>query len=40
VTTFTHLYPPIRPGSLLDGTEDVRFHIPWQLARADSFKAA
>ncbi|MDO6963109.1 FMN-binding glutamate synthase family protein [Rhizobium alvei] len=40
VTTFTHLYPPLRPGELLEGTDDVRFRIPWQIAQADTFKAA
>ena len=40
VTTFTNLYPPLRPGELISGTHDARFKIPWQIARADSFKAA
>ncbi|WP_137153449.1 FMN-binding glutamate synthase family protein [Rhizobium sp. FKL33] len=40
VTTFTHLYPPLRSGELLEGTNDVRFHIPWQIARAESFAPA
>lgn len=40
VTTFTHLYPSLRPGELLEGTSDVRFHIPWEIARADSFAPA
>jgi glutamate synthase domain-containing protein 2 len=40
VTTFTHLYPSLASGELLNGTFDVRFKIPWDIARADSFKAA
>lgn len=40
VTTFTHLYPPLVRGELLSGTSDVRFKIPWEIARADSFAAA
>lgn len=40
VTTFTHLYPSLASGELLTGTFDVRFKIPWDIARADSFKAA
>jgi hypothetical protein len=40
VTTFTHLYPLLTAGELLTGTYDVRFKIPWDAARADSFAAA
>ena len=40
VTTFTHLYPALAKGELLTGTYDVRFKIPWEIARADSFAAA
>lgn len=40
VTTFTHLYPSLAKGELLTGTQDVRFNIPWNIARADSFAAA
>jgi glutamate synthase domain-containing protein 2 len=40
VTTFTNLYPPLEPGELLSGTDDSRYKIPWQIARADSFQAA
>jgi len=39
VTTFTHLYPALAPGELLTGTYDVRFKIPWDIARANSFAA-
>jgi glutamate synthase domain-containing protein 2 len=40
VTTLTHLYPPLYPGELLEGTDDIRYHIPWDIARSESFKAA
>jgi glutamate synthase domain-containing protein 2 len=40
VTTFTNLYPPLDAGELLSGTDDHRYKIPWQIARADSFQAA
>jgi glutamate synthase domain-containing protein 2 len=40
VTTFTHLYPALASEELLQGTEDVRFRIPWDIARAETFQAA
>ena len=40
VTTFTNLYPPLAPGELLSGTNDSRYKIPWQVARADTFHAS
>jgi glutamate synthase domain-containing protein 2 len=39
VTTFTHLYPSLASGELLGGTFDVRYKIPWDIARANSFAA-
>jgi glutamate synthase domain-containing protein 2 len=39
VTTFTHLYPPLRSGELLSGTRDVRYRIPWDMARSDTYAA-
>jgi glutamate synthase domain-containing protein 2 len=40
VSTFAQLYPALRPGELLDGTEDPRYGDAWRMARADSFAAA
>jgi hypothetical protein len=40
VLSFAKLYPQLRPGELIDGTSDPRFHEAWALARADSFAAA
>jgi glutamate synthase domain-containing protein 2 len=40
VLSFTRLYPPLRPGELLEGTGDVRFREAWEMARAESFSAA
>jgi len=40
VLTFQQLYPPLQPGELLSGTEDIRFSDAWAMARADSFIAA
>jgi hypothetical protein len=40
VLTFAKLYPPLRPGELIDGTSDPRFRDAWQMARADSFQPA
>jgi glutamate synthase domain-containing protein 2 len=40
VATFAQLYPSLRPGELLDGTEDVRFRDAWTMARADTFAPA
>jgi glutamate synthase domain-containing protein 2 len=39
VTTFTHLYPSLGIGELLAGTHDVRFRIPWDIARSETFQA-
>jgi glutamate synthase domain-containing protein 2 len=39
VCTFAQLYPQLRPGELLDGTQDRRFRDFWAMARADSFQA-
>jgi hypothetical protein len=38
--TFAKLYPPLRPGELIDGTSDARFRDAWDMARADSFQPA
>ena len=38
VRTFAQLYPALRKGELLAGTEDSRFRDAWALARADSFR--
>jgi glutamate synthase domain-containing protein 2 len=40
VKSFAQLYPSLRPGELLDGTEDVRFKDAWAMARAESFAPA
>src|SRR6478735_8520560 len=40
VLSFAKLYPSLRPGELIDGTNDPRFRDAWALARADSFSAA
>ena len=32
------LYPSLRPGELLDGTNDPRYRDAWAMARADSFQ--
>ena len=40
VRSFAKLYPALRPGELLDGTDDPRFRDAWAMARADSFQAA
>jgi glutamate synthase domain-containing protein 2 len=37
IISFAHLYPELRPGELIEGTEDVRFRDAWAMARADSF---
>jgi glutamate synthase domain-containing protein 2 len=39
VLTFADLYPPLRPGELVDGTSDPRFCQAWKMAHADSFHA-
>jgi len=40
VTTFTHLYPALAQQELINGTDDVRFRIPWDIARSTTFKAS
>jgi hypothetical protein len=40
VRTFAQLYPPLRPGELIDGTSDPRFREAWAMARAETFSAA
>jgi len=37
VTSFAQLYPELRPGELLEGTDDPRFRDAWRMARADAF---
>jgi ribonuclease BN (tRNA processing enzyme) len=37
VRSFTQLYPALRPGELIEGTQDRRFRDAWAMARADSF---
>jgi len=39
VQTFAKLYPSLRPGELIDGTDDRRFRDAWAMARADTFAA-
>jgi glutamate synthase domain-containing protein 2 len=39
VRTFAKLYPALRPGELIDGTDDPRFRDAWAMARAESFQA-
>ncbi|CCD91087.1 putative glutamate synthase domain 2 [Bradyrhizobium sp. ORS 375] len=39
VSSFAKLYPSLRPGELLEGTQDVRFRDPWAMARPDTFAA-
>lgn len=38
VKSFAQLYPALRPGELLEGTEDPRFRDAWRMARADTFQ--
>jgi hypothetical protein len=38
--SFAKLYPSLRPGELIDGTQDPRFRDAWAMARADSFQPA
>ena len=38
--SYAELYPALREGELLDGTEDKRFAEAWRLARADTFQRA
>jgi glutamate synthase domain-containing protein 2 len=40
VVTYDELYPTLRPGELLDGTDDPRFRDAWKLASASSFRLA
>jgi len=40
VCSFAERYPALRPGELLEGTEDRRFRDGWAMARADSFAPA
>ena len=40
VVTFDQLYPALRPGELLDGTDDPRFRDAWKMASAESFRPA
>jgi len=40
VRSFAQLYPSLRPGELLEGTEDPRFGEAWRMARADTFQPA
>jgi glutamate synthase domain-containing protein 2 len=37
VLTFADLYPALRPGELLAGTDDPRFREAWKMARSTSF---
>jgi glutamate synthase domain-containing protein 2 len=37
VKTFTQLYPPLLPGELLSGTNDVRYRDAWEMAQASDF---
>jgi glutamate synthase domain-containing protein 2 len=40
VWSFARLYPTLRPGELLGGTDDPRFREAWAMARADTFQPA
>jgi glutamate synthase domain-containing protein 2 len=40
VCSFAELYPALRPGELVEGTEDRRYRQAWAMARADSFAPA
>src|SRR5436305_3339243 len=40
VKSLEQLYPSLRPGELIDGTEDIRFKDAWEMARAESFSPA
>ena len=37
VRSFAKLYPSLRPGELIDGTDDPRFREAWAMAQAESF---
>jgi hypothetical protein len=36
--TLRQLYPPLEPGELLRGTQDVRFSEAWKMASPTSFR--
>ena len=38
VCSFSKLYPALRPGELIDGTDDERFRDAWAMASAESFQ--
>jgi hypothetical protein len=38
--SFDKLYPTLRSGELIDGTDDMRFHAAWKMASAGSFRPA
>ena len=38
--TFAELFPALRPGELIEGTQDQRFREAWAMARPDSFKVS
>jgi glutamate synthase domain-containing protein 2 len=40
VVSFDELYPSLKPGELIAGTEDPHFAAAWEMARAESFKPA
>src|SRR5258707_14832 len=40
VMTFVQLYPPLKPGELLNGTDDARFRDAWAMASASDFRPA
>ncbi len=40
VASFATLYPLLRPGALLEGTDDPRFAAAWAMARPDRFAPA
>jgi glutamate synthase domain-containing protein 2 len=39
VVTFVEIYPPLADGELVAGTDNPRWRKPWDMARADSFRA-
>jgi hypothetical protein len=40
VMSFAELYPELRPGELLAGSNDRRFAVAWKMASAGEFRAA
>ncbi len=40
IKTFAELYRGLKPGELLEGTDDPRFRAAWAMARAETFEAA